>query len=276
MPNISRRNPPFFPMSVSPLFSESAAAPVTGETSPGTRDFLAPSDLVPLWRSGVVLLLAALVGLAYWFNPPLTVQPQAGVVMDLPILIGDYFGKQGEITQIEHDLLPKDTEFARRYYEDSQKHQIICSIVLSGAEQRSIHRPEACLTGQGWSIVGQEYIPIPLASGHKMVARKLTLERQVAGQNNEQVTVRAYYMYWFVGQKVSTPSEMERVLLSNWDRVVHNRAHRWAYVSAFSLITDNLSPDGLNAGQTQALLVDFTGQIVPTFQISEMPPQAKN
>jgi hypothetical protein len=240
---------------------------------PRTADDL---STVRPWRSGVVLLLAAVVGLAYWFNPPLEVQPQAGVVMDLPVIVGDYFGKKGEITQVELNILPKDTEFARRYYDDSHGNQINCSIVLSGAEERSIHRPEGCLTGQGWSIVGQEYIPIPLASGHKLVARKLSLERQVVGQNNEHFTVRAFYLYWFVGQNVSTPSEVERVLLSNWDRVIHNRAHRWAYVSVFSLITDGMRSDGLNADQTQTLLVNFARQIVPTFQLSEMPSQAKN
>jgi EpsI family protein len=260
-------------MSASSPYSASAAAPAAGETPPGTQAPLTPDDFrkVPLWRSGVILLMAAVVGLAYWFNPPLDVQAQAGVVMDLPGVVGDYFGKQGEISKVELDILPKDTEFARRYYDDSRGHQINCSIVLSGAEQRSIHRPEACLTGQGWTIVGQENIPIPLLSGHQLVARKLTLERQVVGQNDEHFTVRAFYIYWFVGQNVTTPSEVERVLLSNWDRVIHNHAHRWAYVSVFSLITENLRPDGLNAEQTQALLVDFTKQIVPAFQISEMP-----
>jgi len=233
---------------------------------------------VPLWRSGVVLAVALLVALAYLFNPPLDIEPQSGVVMDLPVLLGDYLGKQGAITRIELDLLPKDTEFARRYYDDSHGHEIECSIVLSGAEQRSIHRPEGCLTGQGWTIVGQETIPMTLLSGHTLEARKLTLERRAAGPGGGAVVVRAFYLYWFVGQNVTTASEMHRVLLSNWDRVVHNRAHRWAYVSIFSLITDNLRNDGLglNAEQTEALLVDFTKQIVPTFQVSEMPAQARN
>jgi hypothetical protein len=248
------------------------------ETPSDSRPPLTPDDLgkVPLWRSGVVLLLAAVVGFAYWFNPPMNVEPRAGVVMDLPVIVGDYFGKQGEITQVELDILPKDTEFARRYYDDGRGHQINCSIVLSGAEQRSIHRPEACLVGQGWTIIGQDNIPIPLLSGYNLMARKLSLERRVTDPNGGALTVRAIYVYWFVGQNVTTPSEMVRVLLSNWDRVIHNRAHRWAYVSVFSYITDNLRRDGLNPDQTQALLVDFTKQIVPTFQISEMPPQAKN
>jgi len=265
-------------MSTSSQFSASAAAPDGGEIPPGAQAPVTPNDLgkVPLWRSGVVLLLAAVVGLAYWFNPPLNVQSQSGVVMDLPVIVGDYFGKKGEITKVELDLLPKDTEFARRFYEDSHGNQVECSIVLSGAEQSSIHRPEGCLTGQGWTIIGQDNIPIPLLSGHKLLARKLSLERRVTDPNGGALTVRAFFVYWFVGENVTTPSEIERVLLSNWDRVVHNRAHRWAYVSVFSLVTDNLRPEGLDAGQTQALLVDFTTKIVPTFQISEMPPQAKN
>jgi len=224
----------------------------------------------------MVLILTVLVLLAYWFNPPLDVQPQAGVVMNLPILVGDYFGKEGEVTSIEHSILPQDTEFARRIYDDTQGHEITCSIVLSGAEQRSIHRPEACLVGQGWTIIGQDDIPIPLLSGHTLVARKLSLSRQKIGPNNEPVSVRAFFVYWFVGQNVTTPSHFTRILLSNWDRVVHNRAHRWAYVSVFSFITENLRPDGLNADQTQTLLANFTKQIVPTFQINEMPPQAGN
>ncbi len=266
-------------MSESSLFSASAPQPVAGAIPPGTGAPLTPDEMaaVPLWRSGVLLLLAAVAGTSYWFNPPMNVPSQAGVVMDLPVIVGDYFGKKGEITKVELDLLPKDTEFARRFYQDSRGNHIECSIVLSGAEQRSIHRPEGCLTGQGWTVVGQDNLPIPLASGHPLAARKLNVERRVTDPNGGGVvTLRAIYLYWFVGQNVTTPSEMKRVLLTNWDRVIHNRAHRWAYVSVFCFVTENLRPDGLNTEQTQALLVDFTRQIVPTFQVSEMPPQAKN
>jgi len=264
-------------MSVPSLSSTPATTPGEAGLSlgqkvpPATPD---PSE-VPWWRSAVVVGFALLIGLSYYINPPLDVTPQAGVIMDLPVIMGDFLGKKGAITKIEYDLLPKDTEFARRYYDDNHGHQINCSIVLSGAEQRSIHRPEGCLTGQGWTIVGQDTIPIPLQSGRTLMARKLTLARQV-NQNGEPVTLRAFYVYWFVGDNVTTSSEMYRVLLSNWDRVVHNEAHRWAYVSVFSLVTAGLQPDGLTADQTESMLKDFTKQIVPTFQISEMPAQAKN
>jgi len=220
--------------------------------------------------------LALVVGLSYKFDPAVDTLPQAGVILDLPTFVGNFFGKQGEITEVEKRVLPKDTEFARRNYDDSRGHQITCSIVLSGSEGRSIHRPEACLPGQGWTIVAQDNIPVPLASDHKLVARRLSLERQVVAQDGTHVTVKALYIYWFVGENITTPSEMERVLLTNWDRVFHNENHRWAYVSFFSFVTDNLMTNGLNRDQTQQLMVDFAKQIVPTFQISEMPAQAKN
>jgi hypothetical protein len=265
-------------MSAPSLSSTPAATPDGSDVLSAQQVPVAAPDPteVPWWRSAVVLGMALLIGLAYFFNPPLEVTPQAGVIMDLPVIMGDYLGKKGAITKIEYDLLPKDTEFARRYYDDGHGHQINCSIVLSGAEQRSIHRPEGCLTGQGWTIVAQDTIPVQLQSGRVMETRKLTLSRQVRGPTGEPITVRAFYIYWFVGQNVTTSSEMYRVLLSNWDRVVHNEAHRWAYVSVFSLITEGLQPDGLGPNETETMLKDFTKQIVPTFQISEMPAQAHN
>jgi hypothetical protein len=214
--------------------------------------------------------------LAYWLNPNADLQAQAGVVMNLPVLVGDYFGKEGAITDVELTVLPKDTEFARRFYDDGHGHQINCTIVLSGAEDRSIHRPEGCLVGQGWTITGQDNVPIKLDSGHPLVARRLTVEQSRLASDGSHVTIRGYYIYWFVGQNVTTPSHFTRLLLSNWDRAVHNRAHRWAYVSVFSTVSEGLRPDGINAEQTQTMLTDFIRQIVPTFQISEMPQQAKN
>jgi hypothetical protein len=261
-------------MSSLPLSSEPIAErPPSSRLPPGPAPTdSSASDKSSLRRAGILLLLALAIGCAYLFNPPPVQVAQSGVVMDLPVFVGDYFGKQGEITPIELTLLPKDTEFARRFYDDSHGHEINCSIVLSGAEQRSIHRPEACLVGQGWTIVGQEDVPMQLQSGHSLVVRNLTVERQVVTQDNQHVTVRGLYVYWFVGDKITTPSHFTRILLSNWDRVINNRAHRWAYVSMFSIVTDNLRPDGLSTDATKAMIVDFIKQIVPTFQKTEMPP----
>ena len=103
------------------------------------------------------------------------------------------------------------------------------------------------------------------------MVRNLTIQRDALDANKNRHIIKAYFMYWFVGENVTTSSHITRVLLSSWDRIVHNRAHRWAYVLALSPITEGQRTDGLNSEQTKKMLTDFIRQIVPTFQIAEMP-----
>jgi hypothetical protein len=231
-------------------------------------------DPVPLWRSLAILGLGALVWMAHLASPTPMIPPQSGVVMHLPgfVNIGSGFvGENAEITTAERTILPKDTEFARKNYRDFPRHDnILLSIVLSGAEQQSIHRPEACLPAQGWSIANQEDIPIKLDSGHELTVRNLTIKRTITF-NGQSATRTDYNMYWFVGENVTTPSQFMRVFLSSWDRIVHNRAHRWAYVTVESPITRNFYPQGLDAQQTKDLLIQFIRYVVPQFQKNEMP-----
>lgn len=228
-------------------------------------------DLVPAWRSLVILVLGIFVWFIFWIKPRPMLPPQAGVVMSLPSYINGYIGTPAEVSEIEHRILPADTEFVRKNYKDYSPSQnnIFCGIVLSGVSQQSIHRPEVCLRGQGWKITNEENIPIQLESGHLLTVHNLTIQRSIK-IGDKPVTLTEYNMYWFVGENVTTPSHFRRVFLTSWDRIFHNRAHRWAYVTVSSPITAGLIPKGLDATQTKALLVDFIRHIVPTFQKSEM------
>jgi hypothetical protein len=227
-------------------------------------------DEVPLWRCGLLLILAAIIVISYWLNPPVYVPAQAGVILALPDAFANFHGLSASMTPAEIGGLPPDTGFARKDYFDSAGDDVTCTIVLSGSGQNSIHRPEACLTGQGWSLVKQENIPIQLKSGHLLVVRSLSLERDEVTPEHLHHTLHHYFMYWFVGDHVTTPSHFTRVFLSSWDRVVHNRAHRWAYVIAASDVPDGAKGDA----QTRAMLLNFIRDIVPTFQKSEMPADA--
>jgi EpsI family protein len=233
---------------------------------------------IPMWRSTTLCGLAAVMLVIFLVSPPVSLPPEAGVVMDLPDQVklsgidgGDFFGSPADVSEAEHRLLPKDTEYSRKNYDDFHGHQIYFSIVLSGLQQYTIHPPEVCLVAQGWSIAGQEDIPIALDSGHRIVVRNLSLQRTVPHRERRPHLVKAYYMYWYVADNLTTPSHLERNLMSSWDRVVHNRDHRWAYVIAMSPITETIYPDGMNAEQTRDMLTAFIRQIVPTFQKSEIP-----
>jgi EpsI family protein len=254
-----------------------------GQTSaldrPRTQEDPAPvvpasgnGDVAP-WRTGIILFFAMVMLVISLLSPPPDLSSKAGVEMALPDRVqvpnlngGDFFGSPAPVSEAELTVLPADTEFSRKNYDDFHGHNIFFSIVLSGKQQYTIHPPQICLVAQGWSITHEENVPVHLASGKEMVVRNLTIQRDVIDSKKQRRTLHAYYMYWYVADGISTPSRDERNWVSSWDRILHNRDHRWAYVIAMSLITQSIRPDGLNADQTKSMLADFIREIVPTIQ----------
>jgi len=256
---------------------QSEAAPLT------TSARAATAGEIPTWRSGAIFGFAALVMIVYLVSPPVYLPTEAGVLLSLPEEVrltgidgGHFYGTNAPVTDVEHKYLPKDTEFARKNYEDFHAHNIFFSIVLSGVQQYTIHPPEVCLVAQGWDIVGQKDIPIRLPSGHELVVRNLSIQRNAINNQKEPFLLKAYYMYWYVADNITTPDHATRNWMSSWDRVVHNRDHRWAYVIAMSPISQTFRPDGLDADQTRDLLTSFIRQIVPTFQKDELNQRPDN
>lgn len=212
----------------------------------------------------VITIALCFIGAAY------ETQSQPGVVMTLPERIADFTGYDQEISEGERVLLPADTQFVRKLYENFEGDKIIASIILSGAEKRSIHRPEICLPAQGWQNTGSFRLPIPLKSGRTLDVTALSIKRPHPVSPTQTINIRGYYLYWFVGDKMTTPSHFKRIFHTSWDKVFHNINHRWAYVIAYSVITEDIQRFGKNAEQTLTMLKDFVREIVPYFQISEM------
>jgi EpsI family protein len=220
----------------------------------------------PLNRSLLVMALAIFTALfCIWTTPP-TGQTVAGVTLTLPDYVGQWWGFDQSMSEAEKTLLPSDTEFERKEYDLAQGDKIVCSIVLSGAEKRSIHRPEICLPAQGWTLRSGQVIDVPLHSGHALKVMNLTITRPATTVTGQNIEVPAYYMYWFVGDKVTTPYHWERLWLTSWDRIVHHVNHRWAYVIVTSPITQGLKPDGKNGAETLEMLKAFIADVVPSFQ----------
>jgi EpsI family protein len=252
-----------------------AKEPLATSHNAGT---LGSTGIVPIWRSGTIMGFAVLLLIASAITPSTYLPPEAGVLMALPTRVTvpelddtKFFGFTAPVSQAELTILPKDTEFSRKNYDDFRGHNIFFSIVLSGKQQYTIHPPQVCLVAQGWTINKEDDVPIQLSSGRQLVVRNLSIQRDRVDAENQHHPVHAYYMYWYVADGVTTPSHIERNLLSSWDRIVHNRDHRWAYVIAMSPITKADRPDGLDEGQTREMLVDFIRQIVPSVQKSEAP-----
>lgn len=216
-----------------------------------------------MWHGITILVLTGItIGLCVWASPPVA-KSEEGIDLNLPDSVGKFWGTRQEISEGERVILPPDTEFAKKLYADGQGDNINCQIVLAGAEKRSIHRPEVCLPGQGWTLKSGQVIPIQLDNGQMLEVMNLTISRPVTLQNGQQKELTSYFMYWFVGKDTTTPRHLVRILKTNLDMLVHNTNHRWAYIIVSSPILEGFTQDGKNAEQTLDMLKKFIGEVAP-------------
>ncbi len=217
------------------------------------------------WRLVALILAVALTaGASIQGNRNLKPSGQ-GVIMELPYEIGDYWGVETEVSAAEKVILPRDTGFARKIYSTIENENILCSIVLSGSEKRSIHRPEVCLPAQGWTIVEKEVVPIKLSNGHVIRVTLLTLHQTVRRNDGLPHTISSLFAYWFVGENRLTHSHWERVFVTSWDRVFDKINHRWAYVIVSMPVTATFQPRGRDKAQTLEEMKKFISLAAPKF-----------
>ncbi|MCC5022721.1 MAG: exosortase-associated EpsI family protein [Candidatus Synoicihabitans palmerolidicus] len=82
---------------------------------------------------------------------------------------------------------------------DDRQQQVLISVVLSGQDRTSIHRPELCLVGQGWTL--GELTTTRFGGGNGVAAALWNLEREMpAGKGEARVPVKSLFAYWFVGR----------------------------------------------------------------------------
>lgn len=224
---------------------------------------------MPLGRIAVVIVLAAATVLAFRFSASVNGTTESGVVMELPVQLGGFTGTPQEISEGERYVLPKDTEIVKKAYTNPSGDMVNAQIVLSGAEKRSIHRPELCLPAQGWSINRQETIPVKLADGRVITIMKNTISRPVEVAPGITRPLTSLYCYWFVGKDVTTSSHLMRVFLTSWDRVVHGQNHRWAYVAVSAPVLEGFKIGGRDAEGTQRMITDFISVMGP--QVMKRP-----
>ncbi len=221
---------------------------------------------ISVWRSVVLLLIGfGTLALCYTTKNVSSVT-EAGVNMTLPIFVDQFMGQDQEASLAEKVMLPGDTQIVKKLYSSLRGEYVTCQIVLSGGEKRSIHRPETCLPGQGWTIGAAQKVPVHLENGKTQNVMKLTLSRVVEVAEGDRRQITSNFYYWFVGKDKTTSEHRERVLLTSWDRVFHNVNHRWAYVIVSGLVPDQKRAGAKTEAQTSADLEKFIGKIAPKIQ----------
>jgi hypothetical protein len=215
--------------------------------------------------AGVGLFGGALV--ACLSTPPMQSGDLKGVEMQLPVFLGDYYSQPRRASEVEKRLLPDDTAFAYRVYyrptADGPKDIMQFGIVLAGADSRSIHKPEVCLDGQGWTFLGQANRVIAVTGGHSLEVRDLYMSRKEVEPDGVR-EIRAHYMYWFIGRELSTPSNWERQLVTMSDNIIHLKNHRWAYANLLYQLDETLPAEEANR-QALEKMDAFVGAIAPWF-----------
>lgn len=224
-----------------------------------------------LWICEIVLLLG--LGAVFLLNSNGAKQPM-GVKMELPERVGyDWVGEDRPVGPAELILLAADTEFKYKLYRDSIGDQIMVRIVLSGRDMKnSIHRPESCLTAQGWTIDRASIKSVKLDDdGKTLRVTRLLPTRVVMMDEKKSTEICALTEYLFIGAGRMTPSHFGRTLYDIYDRVVHGKDQRWAYVTFESLVTAGVpnSPLQRTESDTEAVMDDFIAQILPTILVTK-------
>ncbi len=220
----------------------------------------------------VVLVLLEAVGFSRLASRPLEgdagvrLAPDGRDPVELPTFLGtDWIGRMTPVTAVEREILPPDTGYSRKIYVPlaDPTRGVFFSIVLSGRDRTSIHRPELCLVGQGWTIERSELhrFAYPAAmGGNGFSATVLHVRREVTTPRGP-VVVPQLVSYWFVGSDSVVATHWQRFAADAWNRLRHWRADRWAYVL---LQTDAGDGDAAALARMQAVL----SRTLPAIQIS--------
>lgn len=141
-------------------------------------------------------------------------------------------GEMGLISLEEKSLLPEDTIIVRKIYRDPEGTSITVSIVIAGKQRTSVHRPQACLIGQGYRVTGQRTLETIVRNDRILKVTLLDLQKDKNGPgaypgNREHGSLA----YWFVSREHETPYYLELLLRTTIDSIVEGGRHRWSYVS---------------------------------------------
>ena len=189
--------------------------------------------------------------------------------VELPTFLGNaWIGRRAEVTALEREILPPDTGYSRKLYVslDDPGRSVFLSVVLSGRDRSSIHRPELCLVGQGWTIEGVATYRFrdPTRAGADFPATVLRVHRATPGPAGRQPAPPEIVVYWFVGHDRVVAAYGQRLWYDALARL-GGRADRWAYVLAQ---TDARDGEAAALARIQSVL-DGT---LPTLQ-APLPPR---
>lgn len=169
-----------------------------------------------------VMIIAAMAFLASTPDAVLTEAPSIRLCE-----IDGYTSEKRPPAEAESKGLPEDTIIDKRLYNAPDGNWHLVTMVIGGKSKGSIHRPELCLSGQGFLMTSPRNAE---AGGVKW--RLITL-RNAHGADDQG------FAYTFFNQAgFYTPSHTGRIFRDALDRSLFNRIDRWVMVTVNSSSDD--------------------------------------
>jgi hypothetical protein len=186
---------------------------------------------------------------------------------ELPERVLDYESEELEVDQTTLGTLPKDTSFGMRRYKGADDFTIDLRVVLMGHDRTSMHKPQICLSGQGWQINDsgstESTLHIQRPCEYELPVVKL-VTTSVDSQNHSSSGI---YVYWYVADDAlsASTSGFQRMWLMAAKLLRTGVLQRWAYVSCLAAC-----PPGQEAA-TFDRMKQFIAAAVPEFQLYPRP-----
>lgn len=189
----------------------------------------------PLIQRSALALGLSCVGLAVCATTD--VSPKmgpAGVKLSLPLQFEEYQGQVIGMTAMERNILDEGVELARNVYGTTDGRQFLATLIVGGDGKRTLHRPEVCLPGQGWTISDRSVVTIKRADGKEIHTTMLRLFRDTMSEAGVRMRMRALNIYWYIGSDGTTsPDYYDHIRVSYQDAILKNLNHRWSMASLF-------------------------------------------
>ncbi len=182
----------------------------------------------------------------------------------LPTMVPGYTFESGKISPTELHSLPADTTFGRAIYTGSDGFTAQATAVLMGGDRTSIHRPEYCLTGQGWRIRSKQEVTLANPDGS---SSGRTVQRfdggMVSSLEGRRQELAGVYVFWFVADGQRSASHWERQWWMIRDLVTKGVLQRWAYISFFAPCPPGREDEAFRR------VAQLIGEIAPAIEVSK-------
>jgi Protein of unknown function (DUF3485) len=195
-----------------------------------------------------LILIAGTAGALTWLRthqklgrPGVIAEPIPGSVMmkiNLPEQVLDFTSTNVPEPQVVLGYLPPDSSYAERcYFGTNGDFPIYATVVLMGADRTSIHKPDYCLPGQGWTIDQRSVVNIPVAGtpSYQLPVSKWTIGNTFQTTDGQKQKVSGLYVFWLVADGEQTPDNYQRMWWMARDLLRTGVLQRWAYVSYFTV-----------------------------------------